>query len=163
MQSVVTSYGFWKGSPSFLLSCILGLFITCWFHSCQVWGTFGNPGGGYIGRWTSGSWNQLMSDSFLRWLSTLSRIRLSWNLSSVHREAGLLPSIGLSPPLHANNSEFTLIALMSDSVLLVIGKTRHPAPLLLALSNRLISHNDFIIWVLKWGNFFKVLPSWLLM
>jgi hypothetical protein len=31
------------------------------------------------------------------------------------------------------------------------------------LSNRLISHNDFIIWVLKWGNFFKVLPSWLLM
>lgn len=41
--------------------------------------------------------------------------------------------------------------LRPNSVFLIC-KTRHWTPVCLALPNRLIGHNDFIIWVLKWDN-----------
>lgn len=55
---------------------------------------------------------------------TLTEMGSPWDLPSVHEEAALLPCIGLSPPLHENDSEFRLIALMLNSIF-VICKTRH--------------------------------------
>lgn len=113
-----------------------------------------NPGGGHICRWTSGG--RSLSELYVFEARRAIHFTPCWD--QVTLKSSFSPWRSSFPPmlLFLTSITWKWLWIQTDCLtpnsVLVICKARLWTPVCLVSCNRLIGHNDFIIWVLKWDN-----------